>query len=153
MSGSHTKHSLFEKCFFRTGAYGGYFIGAYAIFQENIWIAALYIIFMWLSLTYVLKHFCSHCPYPCKHSDCLMVPSKMVTKYTKSDQKPMSKFERMSFPLVMFVAIPLIPQYWLFKNYTLLFLFWAVLITTGLALLLFRCNNCLNKECPLNWTK
>jgi len=82
-----------------------------------------------------------------------MVPSEMVTKYSEPDQKPMNRFERMSFPLVVLVALPLFPQYWLFKNNALLILFWVVLITTGLALLLLRCNNCLNKQCPLNWTK
>ncbi len=153
MSELHTKHSVVEKVFFRSSVYGVYYIGAYAIFLENVWIAAIYIIFMMLSLIYVAKRFCSHCPYPCKYSDCLMMPYKIAIKLSKSDQMPMSMSDRLIFPLVMLVALPLIPQYWLFKNYTLLILFWAVFIIAWSSVLFFKCRYCHNKECILNITK
>ena len=113
MSNFHIKHSLFEKCLFRSICYGCYFIGAFAIFQENIWLAALYIVFVLFSLEYVFRTFCVHCPYPGKHSDCLMRPYEQIKKHIKPDQKPMTVIDRMSFPMLMIVLLPLIPQYWL----------------------------------------
>ncbi|MBU0992650.1 MAG: hypothetical protein KJ737_09170 [Proteobacteria bacterium] len=153
MNHVHTKHSLFEKLYFRTTILGSYFIGAYAIYQQNGWIALAYVAFVIVSLEFVVYRFCSYCPYPCNHSNCLMMPYQMVTKYHKMDRKPQSLFDRMTFPLVMLVILPLIPQYWLFKNTALLLLFWCFTIAALVSMLTFKCRHCLYKACFLNMTK
>lgn len=153
MSELHTKHSLFEKLYFRSMILGAYGIGVYAIFLQNSWIAVAYLVFILLSLELVVYRFCSHCPYPCQYSNCLMMPYQNVTKYAKTGARPMTLFDRLTFPLVMLVLLPLIPQYWLFQNQPLLILFWAVFIIAWASMLLFKCRRCGYKECLLNLTK
>jgi membrane protein YdbS with pleckstrin-like domain len=149
----HTKHSLFEKLYFRSMILGAYGIGVYAIFLQNIWIAAAYLIVILLSLELVVYRFCSHCPYPCRYGNCLMMPYQNVTKYAKAGARPMTLFDRLTFPLVMLVLLPLVPQYWLFQKPPLFILFWAVFIVAWASMLLFKCRHCRYKECLFNMTK
>ena len=152
MTHCHTRHSAGEKLFFRFTILGSYVIAAYAIFQHSLWWALAYAVFLFAALEWVVYRFCSYCPYPCDHSNCLMMPYQLATKYNKPNRKPQNLLDRFSFPVVMIVLLPLIPQYWLIKDKTLLLLFWIFTILAWAAMLTFKCSHCLYRACPLNRT-
>lgn len=148
----HTRHTLFEKFFFRSTILGSYAIGAYAMFLSNTMLALAYVLFMAVSLEMVLYRFCRHCPYPCDHSNCLMTPHQLVTKYRNVKKGPITIADKATFPLVMLIMLPLVPQYWLFQHRRLLAIFWIMTIVAWGAMLIIKCPRCLYKECLLNRT-
>lgn len=153
MSELHTKHTILEKIFFRSIIYGAYIIAAYSVFLENVWIGSAYFIFIGGCFIIVPKYFCSYCPYPCKYSDCLMLPHQLPKKFSKPENTTMSMLNRLTFPLTMHVVIPLFPQYWLFKNHTLFIIFWVMFIVGWSSVIFIKCRHCRFRECLLNISK
>ena len=150
MDAIHTRHTFLEKLFFRSTILGSYAVGAYTIFLSNPIIGLAYILLTAISLELLVYRFCRHCPYPCNHSTCLMMPHQMVTKYRDAGKGSPTIADRATFPLVMLVMLPLIPQYWLFQHKLLLAIFWLATIAAWVAMLLLKCRRCLYKECFFN---
>ena len=144
------KFSLFEKIFMRIGFYGFIITGAYGIFSVNTLWAFIYIGFVLLGFAIgLLYSLCSHCPYPYKFSDCLFLPFGLVKKICHFRSASMNKLEKTSFIVVM-IGLVAIPQYWLFKNYTILTIFWIFCLPTLAGLIFYFCKRCHHVSCPFN---
>ncbi len=148
----HTRHAVWEKVLFRSGIFGAYLVGILGAALETPWVGAAYAVAAVALLRVVFTRFCSHCPYPCKHGDCLMAPFSLVKRITGERTGPMKPWERWTFPVVMIGLIPLFPQPWLWKRPALLILFWVLLLGTALMFRFHMCNACLFSDCPLNVT-
>ncbi len=149
----HQRHRLWEKVVFRTGIYGSYLIGAWAIYQQTPALGLAYVVVGLALLIYVLRHFCVHCPYPCKNADCLMAPAAWVRRLRQVRPGAMRTWDLWSFPVVMIGLLPLFPQYWLVDSLVLLAVFWTLMLSTGAGFWWYKCTRCLFTQCPLNRTK
>jgi hypothetical protein len=144
------KFPLFGKILMRIGFYGYIIIGAYSIFLVNTLWAFIYIGFILLGFTFGLLYcLCSHCPYPFKYSDCLFLPSGVVKKICKFRSEPMNILEKIGFIIVIIGSVA-IPQYWLFKNYLILIIFWIFCLPTLAGLMCYLCKRCHHLSCPFN---
>jgi len=139
-----------QKILMRVGFYGFMIIGAYGIYLECILWGLIYSGFVIFGIAFGLSYFlCSHCPYPYKYSDCLFAPFWVFTKQYKFRSAPMSISDKTVFILSM-AGFIVIPQYWLFKNYTLLILFWIFCLPTLASLPFFWCKRCQHFSCYFN---
>lgn len=144
------RFTLLQKIFMRLGFYGFMIIGAYGIYLESILWGLIYSGFVIFGIKFGLSYFlCSHCPYPYKYSDCLFAPFWVFTKQYKFRSAPMSILDKTVFILAM-AGFIVIPQYWLFKNYTILILFWIFCLPTIASLPFFWCRRCQHFHCCFN---
>jgi len=142
--------TLVQKILMRLGFFGFMIIGAYGVYLESMLWGLIYSGFVIFGIEFGLSYFlCSHCPYPYKYSDCLFAPFWVFTKQYKFRSAPMSILDKAVFILAM-AGFIVIPQYWLFKNYTILILFWIFCLPTIASLPLFWCRRCRHFDCPFN---
>ena len=146
------KFSLIQKVFMRLGLYGALIIGAYSIYVQSFMWGIIYTIFIILGIFPFLACFCSHRPYPYEYSDCLFSPHEVVKSIFKYRPGPMNIIEKVVIILIT-AGLILIPQYWLFKNYTLLIIFWLFCALMVIPAPLYFCKRCRYFHCPLNMTK
>jgi len=146
------KFSISEKIFLRIAFYGVIVIGAYGIYSENRMWGLLYMGFLLLGMVLLLFGLCSHCPYPHKYSECLIIPPKVMKKISKYHSGPMSIGDKTGFIIVLGGLI-LIPQFWLVKNYMLLFIFWIFCIPAFAVFPFHFCKRCQHAGCPFNLRK
>jgi len=139
-----------EKILLRVGFYGFMIIGAYGIYSNSIVWGLIYTGFVIFGSKFGLLYFlCSHCPYPYKHSDCLFVPSSLIKKQYEFRSDKMSVLDNIGFVAIM-AGFIVIPQYWLFKNYTILILFWILCLPTLASFPFYLCRRCQHFDCPFN---
>ena len=148
------KFSLFEKIFMGIGFYAITIIGVFGIYMESVIWSLIYIGFLVLGFLVLLGYgLCSHCPHPYKYSDCLFPPlGQLFKKMYKYRPEPLTVIDKIAFFIIM-GGIVVIPQYWLFKNYTILAIFWIFCVPTCAGLLLYECKKCQNLKCPFNLVK
>lgn len=149
----HTAHSYVARFYYMAMIFGQYAVGAVAIGLDRIWFGALYAIGTLLALEFIVIRFCAHCPYPCNHRTCLMMPSFFPVIHARAKRDTMTTLDRYAFPVLMMVVLPLIPQYWLIRHKGLLVTFWAMYAAGWGAMMMFKCRYCLFRECPLNYAK
>ena len=144
------RFKLLEKILVRIGFYGFMFVGAYGIYSKSILWGLIYTVFVILGLKFGLLYFlCSHCPYPYKYSDCLFVPFRLIEKQYEFRSNAMSVLDKIGFVAIT-AGFILIPQYWLFKNYTILILFWILCLPTLASFPFYLCRRCQHFDCPFN---
>ena len=143
------KFSLSEKIFIRIAFYGVIVIGAYGIYSENKMWGLLYMGFLFLGMLVLLFGLCSHCPYPHKYSECLIIPPFIMKKISKYHPGPMSIVKK-NASIVVLGGLIIIPQFWLVKNYMLLFIFWLFCIPAFGVFPFYFCKRCQHAECPFN---
>jgi len=141
--------SITEKIIFRTGFCGVLIIALYGIYSESIAWGLIYMIFLFLGTFVILGCFCAYCPYPYIYSDCLLLPYVLIKKLFKVRSGPISTLEK-SVLIVIMVGMIVIPQYWLFKNHTLLIMFWILFILISVPFPFYICRRCQNYNCPQN---
>jgi hypothetical protein len=144
------RFTLVQKILMRVGFYGFMVIGAYGIYVESILWGLIYSGFVIVGIEFGLSYFlCSRCPYPYEYSDCLFAPFWVFTKQYTFRPGTMSIFDK-TFFISSMAGFVIIPQYWLFKNYTILILFWIFCLPTIASLPLFWCRRCKNSHCCFN---
>ncbi|MBN1273448.1 MAG: hypothetical protein JXB26_14365 [Candidatus Aminicenantes bacterium] len=144
------RFSLVEKILMRIGFYGFIIVGVYGIFTVSTLWGAIYIGFILLSLSFGLLYcLCSHCPYPYQFSTCLFLPYGIVKKICRFRSESMNILEKIVF-MVAILGLVVFPQYWLFKNYTILIIFWIFCLPTLGGLLFYFCKRCRHSCCPFN---
>ena len=143
------KSPLSEKILYRIGFYGFLVTGSYAIASVDLLWGLVYVGIALLSMALFAYFLCSHCPHPFHHSDCLTIPSGLITKAYRFRPEPMSNFDTVGC-LLSFTALVAIPQYWLFQNLILLAVFWVLCIAWAAAHRWRYClgGRCLNRTCP-----
>ena len=146
------KFSLCEKIFLRIVFYGVIIIGAYGIYSESrVW-GFLYLGFLLAGTIILLFSLCSHCPYPHKYSECLIISPWVMKKISKFNPEPMSSVKKTG-SLIMLGGMIIIPQFWLGKNITLLVLFWLFCVPAFIIFPLYFCKRCRHVHCPYNMRK
>ena len=147
------KFSVTEKILSRTGFYGFIIIGIYGMYSQSVPWGILYTVFTVLGLIFGFPYFfCSHCPYPYKYSDCLFTPVWMITKQHEFRPGRLTRLDKIGSGVIG-AGLILIPQYWLFKNYAALVLFWMFCVLTLVSFSIYYCKRCRNFKCPFNSVK
>lgn len=146
------KFTPLQKFFMRLGLYCALIVGAYAIYIQSIIWGIIYTVFILLGIFPFLSCFCSHCPYPYENSDCLFLPYKFIYTIYKFRPGPLNIMEKGTILLIT-AGLILIPQYWLFKDYILLIIFWIFCALVLIPAPLYFCRRCKYAHCPLNLTK
>ena len=144
--------SWYEKLCIRGGLAGLVAVGAVGIYLESPAAAIGYLLFGLVGGVLVIYDFlCVYCPYPYEHSDCLFFPRQLLTMVVNRRSGKINAVRR---ALLMLTAagLVLVPQYWLWGNWGLLAVFWALAIPLGLAFPLFFCPRCRHAACPMNST-
>lgn len=143
------KFSLFEKIPIRVTFYGLIIIGALSIYAESLLWGLIYTVFLIFGAIILLSCLCTHCLYPFRYSDCLILPFKVIKKICKFRSQPMGIIDTFGFIIVL-GGIVIIPQYWLFKNNIFLILFWVFCFPTFAIFPLYFCRRCRHLSCPFN---
>jgi hypothetical protein len=144
------KFSVAEKILARTGFYGFIIIGAYGIYSQSILWGIAYTLFVLLGSIFGLPYyFCSHCPYPYKYSDCLFTPFWLIARQQEFRPGQLTISDKIC-SAVIGAGLVLIPQYWLFKNHSVLILFWIFCALTLVSFPIYYCKRCRNFKCPFN---
>jgi len=144
--------SFTEKFIFRAGFSSVFVIALYGIYLESITWGLIYAIYLFLVLIVILGCFCAYCPYPYRYSDCLLLPYGLIKKLFKARPGPISTLEK-SVLIVTMIGMIAIPQYWLFKNLTLLIMFWILFILISVPFPFYICKRCQNYNCPQNYAR
>lgn len=146
----HDGFSVLEKILLAGPWYIFVFIGAYAIFIENIIWGIVFFAFCNVAFFFgTLYTLCAHCPYPYEHSDCLFFSYRIIRKLYKHRPEPLTAFDKIVL-CVSLLGMVISPQYWLLKDHTLFVLFWIFCIPAWGSLPLYLCKRCRNHECPIN---
>ena len=134
--------------------YGVIIIGLYVIFQESIAWGLGYTAFLIFGFVVLFGYgVCAHCPYPYKYSDCFFPPfGQLVAKMYKFRPEPFNVIDKIGFFIIM-GGMVVIPQYWLFKNYAMLVVFWILCVFMVALLQFYGCRRCRNFTCPFNTVK
>lgn len=142
-----------EKLAMRGGLAAVVCLGAVAIFPSDPWMGVGYLVFVALGgLIVMYDALCVYCPYPYKHADCLFFPYQLVASVTVLRSEPIPWFKK-ALTALTFAGIVLIPQYWLWGNWLLFGMFWALTIAGGIAVPLHFCRRCRHRRCPMNLAK
>ena len=146
------KFSLKDKILMGAGFYGVMIIAIYAIYLQSLTWALIYIGVVIFGIVVLFGYcLCSHCPYPHHHSDCLFPPfGQLFHKIYGFKAQPLTIIDKIGVWVIMVGITIIMPQYWLFKDYTLLAIFWIVCIPTFAGFLLYTCRRCRFYACPLN---
>jgi len=147
--------SLKEKILMGMGLYGSILIAACGIFLHSITWGLLYLGFVSFGMLVLFGYgLCSHCPYIYEeYSDCLFPPwGKVYRKLYKYRSSKLTSFDKIAFFITM-IGIPVIPQYWLFKNHTVLVIFFLFYISTAAGFICYECRRCRHLGCPFNMVK
>jgi hypothetical protein len=125
-------------------------VGAYAVFLHNwVW-GWIYVAVVVLGQALlVLPNLCGHCPYPHEHNDCLLMPAGLVRKLIPYGGPEIGKGGRLAMVMGGAGSV-LIPQFWLFREPMLLFLFWAAFLPFLAYFMLYLCKRCRHTGCPAN---
>jgi len=141
-----------EKIVFSTLIYGFVLTAAYGIGLQSLPWAFGYLGFVFFALLVLAGYgMCSHCPYPYgEQPDCLAPPWGRI--YRSIYKYRPGKFTLVDKILVFTYAIgtPLFPQFWLFKNVTVLVVFWILYLTFMGGFVFHICTRCKNLGCPFN---
>lgn len=91
--------------------------------------------------------YCSKCP--CRDNCNHLIVGKLSVLFSKKRTG-----EYNTFDLVVGVVIPVLvalsfPQYWLFKNMTLLLIYWGCIAIAGIEIYFFVCSKCNNTKCTM----
>ena len=144
--------SLSEKILMGLGIYGSVVIGTYGISLQSITWGLLYLGFVLFGMLVLFGYgLCSHCPYIHEeYIDCLFPPwGKIYKKLYNYRSEKLTLLDKIIF-LTTMIGIPLIPQYWLLKNYTVLVIFWLFYLPTAAGFLFYECRRCQHFGCPFN---
>jgi hypothetical protein len=122
-------------------------IGFLGILVENVEMASLYLIFVFISPFPVCYFFCLKCPV--RSINCAHVFPGKLTKIFKP--KGSRKYTFTDYFITFFVLIILIalPQFWLFQRPLMLTSFWILTLFAGFEAKFFVCVSCQNVNCPL----
>ena len=99
----------------------------------------------------VLPALCGHCPYPRRYDDCLLAPASLMRRVVPDRGPRLSGLDRAAL-FAGVAGLVGIPQYWLFQEPLLLFLFWALLLPFLGFFQLHLCRHCRHTGCPANRT-
>lgn len=147
--------SLIEKIFMGVTIYGSVTIGAYSMLLYSTLGALLYLGFVAFGMFVLFGYgLCSHCPYIYEeYIDCLFPPWGKVYRKIFTYRPGKLTFLDKLFFFITLLGIPMIPQYWLLKNYTLLILFWGFFLAMVGGFVFYECRKCQHVQCPMNLTK
>ena len=110
-------------------------------------IAILYLLIVLISFLIVIYSYCTKCK--CHENNCAHLIIGPISKYMP--KRKMDKYTLMDY-IGVFMPISLImfiPQYWLFKNKILFFIFWILSIIAFTEIICFVCKTCENVNCLL----
>ena len=142
------KFPVLDKVLLRIGFYGFLVVGAYAVYSMSLLWGLIYTVFAVLSLALAAYCLCSHCIHAYQYSDCLLLPSRLVTNMYRFRPEPMSRLDTVGFTL-WYVGTVGIPQYWLVQNPVLLAIFWVLCVGASVGHGWRYCvgGRCLNRTC------
>jgi len=144
--------TLTEKVLMNVGVLATVIAGVYGISLQSIPWAIGYVGFVLFGMLVLIGYGnCSHCPYIYEeYTDCLFPPwGKIYRKLYKYRPGKLTLFDKILF-FAFFVGIPLFPQYWLLKNYTVLIVFWLFCFPTAAGFFFYECRQCQHFGCPFN---
>jgi len=122
-------------------------VGVYAIAKYSVVIGAVYIGITAFCVLGIIYSFCAKCE--CRSGSCShVIPGKMTNLFPDRKQTNYS-FGDIFFTIVSLLVILLFPQYWLWRNTSLVILFWILIAAAVVEILFFVCKNCKNKKCPV----
>ncbi|MBN2425813.1 MAG: hypothetical protein JXR46_01090 [Calditrichaceae bacterium] len=121
-----------------------YIIGLYVACSYSPWMGILYALLILLCVPVILYAYCRKCPAQnsCAHYLpavlCRLLPARKQQPYTIKDITAVS---------ISFIILTAVPQRWLIDEPALLILFWVLLITAALIIVLNLCGKCTNRYC------
>jgi len=144
------RFAWYEKLVARACIGGIVVAGALAMYQENKAIALAYLAFVAVAGAIVIYDaLCVYCPYPFQYSDCLFYPYQLVARFAPMRGGRIS-WVRKAVAAVAFGGIFAFPQYWLWGNWSLFALFWALTLPLAVLIPLYLCRRCRHGRCPMN---
>ena len=139
-----------EKMLLQAGIFVLAATGAAAIFPENPLAGWFYLGFAAAGLFLTAVYFlCARCPYPYDYKDCLFFPYRVVIRFIRRRPGKQTGADRVG-TLVVMMGLILIPQYWLFQDLRLLFVFWLIGIPFLAAFPMYYCKRCRHFGCVFN---
>ena len=110
-------------------------------------IALSYLLIVILSFLVIIYSYCTKCK--CHENNCAHLIVGPITKFLPKRQ--MKEYTLLDY-IGVFIPISLIffiPQYWLFRDKILFFLFWFLSIIALIEIIGFVCKTCENDNCVL----
>ncbi len=151
--GLHDRFSFKDKIIMQTGWNGFMIIGTYGIYKQNPLWALAYVAYIIIGYALIVMPWvCAHCPYPYKLSSCLFMPPGFLRKIYNYRESQPSAAGKLAAGAIM-IGTVIIPNFWLFKDTSLLIVFWLFGLPTLLAFPLHYCKKCRHLECPANRVK
>ena len=144
--------TITEKVLMNVGVLATVIAGVYGISLQSIPWAIGYVGFVLFAMLVLIGYGnCSHCPYIYEeYTDCLFPPwGKVYRKLYKYRPGKLTLLDKILF-FAFFIGIPLFPQYWLLKNYTVLIVFWLFCLPTAAGFFFYECRRCQHFGCPFN---
>jgi hypothetical protein len=122
-------------------------IGVASIAPYSIALSLIALLITIVAISTISGIYCSKCT--CRDNCIHYLFGKISVLLSKKNPEQYN-----SFDLIVGVVLPMgmaiaFPQYWLFKNTTLLISYWILLAIAGLDVSIFVCNKCKNVKCSM----
>jgi len=129
-----------------------FIVGLAAIWQDSAYWALAYVALVAYGIFgLIMRHLvCPRCPHLYRYGACLQAPPAFAKWLVKMPTAaPMNRGEKALFWVVM-LAIPLFPQYWLWRKPYLFAVFWVFCAAWYAAQVFYFCKHCRVSSCPFN---
>jgi len=120
-------------------------VGMYAVLLISTEMGLVYVAIVLLGKTALIFAFCSKCV--CRAECGHVLHGKLTRLLPARKQGPYSALDYVGLliPLALMLAFP---QFWLWQNKALLFVFWAAFVVAMIKIRMFVCRSCGNEICP-----
>ena len=116
------------------------------MFSQSLGWGLVYLAVIMLANPIVLYSYCAKCL--CREDACShYFPGKLTRLLPDRKPAPYSFIDYMGTAISLLVVFGF-PQFWLWQNLAIFFVFWGVLIIGLVEILLFVCRTCDNTNCP-----
>ena len=121
------------------------------MFSQSIGWGLVYLAVIMLANPIVLYSYCAKCL--CREDACShYFPGKLTRLLPDRKPAPYSLIDYFGTAASLFVLFGL-PQFWIWQNRSFFLLFWILLVSGLVEILLFVCRACSNTNCPNRYKK
>jgi len=117
-----------------------------ALISESVTLGVGYLVIALVSPLIILYAFCAKClcREACRH----VLPGRLTRFFPKRPQTDYTRSD-IFWTVVPLMALFIFPQFWIWKNKALFFLFWILCLAGVLEIFLLVCRGCRNTRCPI----
>lgn len=121
-------------------------IGCVELYRHSLLLLFTELAFTVFALVFIGKGYCAKCE--CRENCNHILFGKVSLLLSKYNEGPytITDWVTVSLPIIVVIAFP---QFWLYKNQTMMILYWIFFSIGAIDAVIFGCAKCMNKRCAM----